>query len=1004
MDRRRFIRNNTLALSASLIHLRWNEEGFFSFKTTNDLVLADFAKGANSTPYILWQWINGCVTKEGITYDLEAFKKAGIKDVQQFLIGNTEADVTDPEITVLSNKWFELMHFALDECKRLGMTFGTHICPGWSASGAPGLLPEDSMQKIVWTKTTLQSDESITITIPKFEADTRWDFYKDICVVAIPTGNEIISKETVLVFTDALTPENKLKQQLPKGEWSILRFGHTVTGQMNNTAPLSGRGLEVDKMSKEALEKFWDLYPAKLIKMAGNHVGTTFKRFELDSYEAGEQTWTKKMPEEFKQRCGYDVLPWLPVLAEFIIDNADNTALFKKDWQQTITALFAENYYQHLAKLINNHGMQFLAEPYGTGHVNFDINAIRGIGDMVMCEFWWGPTTWGWDSILPVASNAHVNGKGIVAAEAFTGQPQFAWKVDLFDLKQAGDRAFCKGVNLFVLHASAHQPWPHAQPGMTMGWWGTQFGPAQTWWKHGAPEWIQYVNRCQMLLQKGLFVADICFLHLTKQKDPAGIAGYKADTCNVKEFIQRFDVRENKLVLPDGMQYSVVIIPANCSINIELAHKIELLVNKGAALLGNGFKGGVGIKGQSQNEEVKKISELLFGLSSSVGIFEKKIRKIGKGKVYTGYEVNEVLQLENISKDVTFPAGEQDILWIHRNDKQKHFYFISNQSNKAKEILLGFRVIGMLPELWNPETGIMLEAPVWEAVNTGTNVLLSLEAYGSIFVVFRKSGFKKNGFTGLQLNGKSVNPFEYLAIKNNKPIIHLKEKGDYTILSGSNNSQNKIQTEEPVIKLLNNDWDISFQQKRGAPPTAHFNQLISFSEHSEKGIKYFSGKANYRKSFMLAANELSKGNAIFLDLGTVKNVATIIVNGKKVNTFWKPPFITEISACCKTGENHLEIEVTNLWPNRMIGDEHEPDDCNWGPERYFGNVTPNKKIGRNLQVVPDWVKEKKERPGSNRITFITMDFFDKDDALLPSGLLGPVKVSVENIWKIKESQ
>ena len=215
------------------------------------------------------------------------------------------------------------------------------------------------------------------------------------------------------------------------------------------------------------------------------------------------------------------MLPWLPSLAGITIESKELTARFKQDWQQTISSLFAENYYGHLATLINQAGMDFLVEPYGTGHVNFDIHAIRGIGDMVMCEFWWGNTTWGWDSILPVASNAHVNGKKIVAAEAFTGQPQFAFKVDLFDLKQAGDRAFCNGVNLFVLHASAHQPWPNVKPGMTMGWWGTQFGPSQTWWTHGASEWIKYVSRCQMLLQKGLFVADICFLHLSKQSDPS---------------------------------------------------------------------------------------------------------------------------------------------------------------------------------------------------------------------------------------------------------------------------------------------------------------------------------------------------------------------------------------------------------------------------------------------------------------------------------------------------
>ena len=251
MNRRKFIRNNTIAFSGGLIYSRLNANGIVSaFQNSDDWLPVAFENATGYSPYTLWQWVNGCVTKEGITYDLEAFKKAGIKDVQQFLIGNTQADIIDPEITVLSDKWIELMRFALDECRRLGMTFGTHNSPGWSASAAPGLLPEDSMQKIVWTKTVLQSDESLTKTIPQFEVDARWNFYKDICLIAVPSGNETVLKETIMIFTDNLTAENKLKQLLPKGEWLILRFGHTATGHMNDTAPASGKGLEVDKMSK----------------------------------------------------------------------------------------------------------------------------------------------------------------------------------------------------------------------------------------------------------------------------------------------------------------------------------------------------------------------------------------------------------------------------------------------------------------------------------------------------------------------------------------------------------------------------------------------------------------------------------------------------------------------------------------------------------------------------------------------------------------------------------
>ena len=493
--------------------------------------------------------------------------------------------------------------------------------------------------------------------------------------------------------------------------------------------------------------------------------------------------------------------------------------------------------------------MEFLVEPYGTGKVNFDINAIRGIGDMVMCEFWYGPTTWGWDSILPVASNAHVNGKAIVAAESFTGQPQHAWKVDLFDLKQPGDRAFCNGVNLFVLHASAHQPWPYAKPGMTMGWWGTQFGPSQTWWNHGAPQWIEYISRCQMLLQKGLFVADICFLHLSKQKDPIVPAGYKADICTPKEFLQRFNVKDNEWILPDGMSYKILVLPANSSIDIELARKIEQLIQKGGVVIGSGFKGSAGLDQLNVNDDVIRISKSLFGIPNANGKYEKAERKLGKGKVFTGYDINEVLQLQNIVKDISWPEGEQKLMWIHRRDKADQCYFISNQSNDKKVSQLSFRVFGLLPELYNPETGIMIPAPIWAIENGKTNITLSLEEYGSVFVIFRKSTIAKHGIKKLQLNSKEVNFFNFLFTKNSKNFLRLKELGNYQLFLADNKVQQKIQSKKAEIKALNSNWEVSFEENRGAPIQAKFDKLISYVDSSEKGIQYFSGKAIYRKDF-----------------------------------------------------------------------------------------------------------------------------------------------------------
>jgi hypothetical protein len=966
---------------------------FVNASDQNDSTAKKFTEAKGSTPYVLWQWMNGCVTKEGISYDLEAFKHVGIKNVQQFLVGGSEADINDPDVTILGDKWTELMRYSLDECQRLGMDFGTHNCPGWSASGAPGLKVEESMQKLIWEKTSVSGSTSTTTPIVRAKIDTRWNYYKDICLIAIPKSETILTKNKIIVITDGLDKSDLLKNALPQGEWDVLRFGHTTNGKKNLTAPVSGQGLEVDKLSRKALASFWSLYPEKLLAMAGEHAGKTFKRFEIDSYEAGNQDWTPDMANEFINRRGYAIYPWLVVLAGNTVESNDVTARFKYDWQRTINELFAENYYDYLNEIIHKvPGLEFLVEPYGTGKKNFDDLSIRGIGDIVMCEFWTKPSTWGWESILPVSSNAHVNGKKIVAAEAFTGQPQYAFQTDLAALKVSGDLAFSEGVNLFVLHASAHQPWPQVKPGMTMGWWGTQFGPAATWWDHGAAQWVQYVTRCQTILQKGLFVGDLCYLQLYSQKVTNIPQGYKADICNEKELQTRFSVMGNKLVLPDGMSYRILVLPDSCKIEPALARKIEEMVNDGAIVVGNGFTGGPGLNNfAAVNNEIRAISERLFGTFGAKDVIEKSVRNVGRGKVYCSYSTLEALEKENISKDIDVLNNEKDVGWIHRNDGDEHYYFISNKSAKCISTRISFRINGMQPEIWNPVTGKIYNAPVWEKDTKRTTVTLNMEANGSCFVVFRNKTKSTSGIIqALFLNNDSVNVNTHLTLNNQ---LILNPKGVYKLILQNGKTITKEQNSEPEKILLNDDWNVRFQENRGAPSSAHFEKLISWPLHVDSGIKFFSGTAHYKKSFRLNSKQLKSTKRILIDLGEIKNVATITVNQKEVAIIWTPPFSSDITDYCNSGENVLEIAVTNLWPNRIIGDKTQPDDCVWGSMRG--------SIGRNLQVVPDWVKNKTERPSKNRITFCTVDFFKKDTPLLPSGLIGPVQIMVEDTWDIK---
>jgi len=974
----------------------------FMFKEaslSDDKTADDFEKANGPAPYILWQWMNGCVTKEGITSDLEAFKKVGIGGVQQFLVGGSEADINDPDVTILGDKWNDLMKFSLNECERLGLNFGTHNCPGWSSSGAPGLKAEDSMQKLIWAGSAVSGKVSKGTIINRGTVETQWNYYKDICLIAVPKDGKKLKRNNIIVILDGLDDQGRLKKSLPEGQWQVLRFGHTTIGKINLTAPLSGQGLEVDKMSRGALDKFWALYPQKVIEIAGKQAGKTFKRFEIDSYEAGSQDWTPKMAEEFKNRRGYDLLPWLVVNAGYVVESESITARFKYDMQSTINELFADNYYGYLQELINKTpGMEFLCQPYGTGHKNFDDTAIRGIGDMVMCEFW-HKSTWGWDSFLPVTSNAHVNGKKIVAAEAFTGQPQYAFQSDPADLKSTGDKAFCEGANLFVLHASAHQPWPQLKPGMTMGWWGTQFGPSQTWWDHGAKEWIDYLKRCQLLLQKGLAVKDLCYLKLYGQKNISIEEGYKGDICSPKELMTRFSVKDNKLVLPDNMNYKMLVLPNNCRMEVELAKKIQNLVDQGAIVVGNGFTEVPGLHNfENDNTELQKISEALFGSSATAQTKEKKVLNIGKGKVYKGFSAAEALALENISKDLQTSDSPKDLAWIHRSDEAEDYYFISNQASESKSYLINFRIKDMLPEIWDPVSGKIAEAPIWNKTGDKTTITLDLKGSGSCFVVFRKKAVQESAsIKDITLNGNDLKTDYCLA--GNKLLLY--KKGVYNIRFQNNDVVEKKQKTDAETISLNDNWNVAFQENRGAPSNAHFEKLISWPLSADSGIRFFSGTAHYSKLFKLTSKQVKSGKRIVLDLGEVKNIATITVNKKTMKILWNPPFSADITDYCKEGENLLEVKVTNLWPNRIIGDKSFPDDCVWGPVRTFGYTNPANVIGRNLLEVPQWVENNTQRPSKNRITFCTMDFFEKDTPLLASGLIGPAQVNIVDVLDLK---
>src|SRR5581483_1600803 len=299
----------------------------------------------SARPLIIWQWMNGVVNKEGITADLEAYKKAGLGGVQNFQIGGpNQVLIDDPGVQVGNEKWRELMRFAMDECARLGLSFGTHNCPGWSSSAALYVKAEDSMQKLVWSELKVSGPAKLPLKIEQPKVDPKWNYYRDIAVLALPDEAEVPLK-SVVDLTTKMDASGLLQWDVPAGKWIILRFGHTTNGKTNFAqSPPSGVGLECDKLSREAVERYWSGYPTMLLDIAGKNAGTALTRIEIDSYEAGPQDWTPAMLAEFKKRRGYDLLPWLPALAKRTLDNKTLTKRFQRDWNQTIADLFADNY------------------------------------------------------------------------------------------------------------------------------------------------------------------------------------------------------------------------------------------------------------------------------------------------------------------------------------------------------------------------------------------------------------------------------------------------------------------------------------------------------------------------------------------------------------------------------------------------------------------------------------------------------------------------------------
>jgi len=773
-----------LAFSA-LTRLSW---------AADDLGKAFVTPPPAARPWVYWFWLNSNLTKDGITTDLEAMARVGIGGV---LIMEVDQGAPVGPVAFGSPQWRELFQHVCREADRLGLEVNMTNDAGWCGSGGPWITPQLSMQKIVSTQVNATGPSHFAAALK--QPETVAGYYEDFSVIAFPTpaGNQRIAdlngknalerrdfpaapatypavpaEQTVpggkIVDLTAQCKNGQLTWDVPEGTWTIVRLGHTSTGKDNHPAPATGRGLECDKLSKPAVDAMFAGLMGKIIADSKPLAGKSLVTTHIDSWEVHSQNWSPLLREEFQKRCGYDPYHYLPVLTGYVVDSAEVSERFLWDWRQTLSDVLVDNYAGHFAELARQNNIKLSIEAYGDGA--FDNITYGGRADEPMGEFW----SWAYgganESVTEMTSAGHVYGKRIIGAESFTATDAEKWLGHPAFIKSLGDWAFCEGINRFVFHRYAMQPWttPTRAPGMSMGPWGLHYERTQTWWEQ-SKAWHCYLARCQHLLRQGLFVADICYLQpqgaprtfgppAHRTGSPPDRPGYNFDGCSTDVVLTRMSVKDGLIVLPDGMSYRLLVLPESQTMTLPLLTKIAELVEAGAIVVGPRPQKSPSLIGFPDcDQQVQKLADRVWGDCDGKNVTE---HALGKGKIVWGVAPEKVLAVGSTPEDFACAAGARsNIRFIHRHlEDGTELYFVANKKAQPADWVCSFRVAGKRPELWYPETGRRERAAAYEEKAGVTQLPLHLDATESVFVVFRPGQEAFDSIVALSRDGQLLQP------------------------------------------------------------------------------------------------------------------------------------------------------------------------------------------------------------------------------------------------------
>jgi alpha-L-rhamnosidase/F5/8 type C domain len=730
-----------------------------------------------------------------------------------------------------------------------------------------------------------------------------------------------IRKTDVIDLTSKMGTDGTLDWTPPDGKWVVLRFGYSLLGITNHPATPEATGLEVDKLDRRFVKNYFEKYLDSYKDTVGSEeMGKKGIRYVInDSWEAGSQNWTDNMLAQFKKLRGYDATPWLAVLTGRIVESAAASDRFLWDFRKTIADLIATEHYGELEETLHERGMGHYGESHESGRAFVaDGMEVKKMNEVPMSAMWTqrpgvNQPQYGYNADdRESASVAHIYGQNIAAAESMTAAAA-PWAWSPATLKPTADQELLNGINRFVIHESAHQPLVGKPPGLTLGPFGQWFNRNETWAEQAAP-WVNYIARSSYMLQQGHFGADLVYFYgedsnltaIFQHKAPDIPAGYAFDYINADALIHELSVSSGQIVTKSGMQYRVLgLDPYSRHMSLPVLRAISKLAEDGAVVAGPKPTDDPSLA--DDQAEFERLSSQLFGDGSGV-------HKVGKGTVYAGEPLAEVLDAEHLPTDFDYVKhnSDSDIEFAHRKLRAGDIYFLDNRTNHDESIDATFRVAGLQPELWHAETGTITPSS-FEIAEGRTTVTLHLEAWGTVFVVFGKPTTETSRIL--------------------RPMTETK------------------------VATVTGPWNLAFQPGRGAPASIALNELSDWSSNGDPGVKYFSGVGTYTKTLQASPNWFAKGARVWIDLGDVKNLAEVTINGKSLGQVWHAPYRLDATSALRPGTNEITIKVVNAWVNRLIGDE---------------------------------------QPGATKITFADVKPYKASSPLLPSGLLGPVTVVRED--------